>query len=120
MSSVICQVAFSKPDTIWDSMFLHFYIIIILYSCISILLSFYLLTFLSLTQELLPIVLMFEIPQNSVTAPDSTSPAIHSIAQKYNVTITFKQVRLYLPSTKALPTIDYPLLYVSYHAPPLS
>jgi len=42
-------------------------------------------------RELLPIVLMFEIPQKTIIAPDSTSPAIHSIAQKYNVTITFKQ-----------------------------
>eukprot|EP00794_Sanderia_malayensis_P016909 gene16909-18615_t len=42
-------------------------------------------------RELLPIVLMFEIPQNTVVVPDSTSPAIHNIAQKHNVTITFKQ-----------------------------
>ena len=44
-------------------------------------------------QELLPIVLMFEVPTNTLVVPDNTSPAIHSIAQKYNVTITFKQVR---------------------------
>ncbi|XP_065051296.1 protein bicaudal C homolog 1-like [Rhopilema esculentum] len=42
-------------------------------------------------RELLPIVLMFEVPQNCLAVPDSTSTAIQSIAQKYNVSITFKQ-----------------------------
>lgn len=44
-------------------------------------------------QDLLPLVLMFELPVTGLlqALPDVTSPCIQQLQQMYNVTITFKQ-----------------------------
>uniref|UniRef100_A0AAY4AAJ8 SAM domain-containing protein n=2 Tax=Denticeps clupeoides TaxID=299321 RepID=A0AAY4AAJ8_9TELE len=47
-------------------------------------------------RELLPLVLMFELPVIVQMNPDPSSPAIQHIAQTYNISVTFKQrSRLY-------------------------
>lgn len=49
-----------------------------------------------LLQELLPLVLMFELPVIVQLNPDPSSPAIQHISQTYNISVAFKQrSRLY-------------------------
>ena len=43
-------------------------------------------------QDLLPLVLTFELPLSGRLPTDASSPTIQHIAQTCNVTITFKQV----------------------------
>lgn len=52
--------------------------------------------FLIFFQELLPLVLMFELPVIVQLNPDPSSPAIQHISQTYNISVAFKQrSRLY-------------------------
>ena len=93
------------PDSTVTLVCLPVYLHLNVYVCVSVCLA--IVTLLSLLssfrsspsfppQELLPLVLMFELPVMVQVNPDPSSPAIQHISHTYNISVAFRQrSRLY-------------------------